>query len=118
MWSLVALDKCGVRLGYDAEDHFGCYYLLSGMTLDTSLVFCMCDRDCEVMVNTLPPHRVAEVFLIVEGEGSPQTAIPLSQAKADEAESDKDGDVMNIVESVNTDAVEQDRGENVDMHPS
>ena len=71
MWSLVALDKCGERLEYDIEDGFGWYYLLPGMTLDTCLVFCMCDRDCEMMVNTLPPHRVAEVFFRVLSQGCP-----------------------------------------------
>ena len=71
MWSLVALDKCGERLAYDITDGFGWYYLLPGMTLDTGLFVCLCDRDCEVMVNTLPLHRVAEVFLRVESEGCP-----------------------------------------------
>ncbi|XP_071932300.1 uncharacterized protein [Coffea arabica] len=48
------------------------------MTLDTGLVFCMCDRDCEMIVNTLPPHRVAEVFLGVLSQGCPQVAAPCS----------------------------------------
>ena len=38
----------------------------------------MCDRDCEMMVNTLPPHRVAEVFLGVLSQGCPQAIAPCS----------------------------------------
>ncbi|XP_071926346.1 uncharacterized protein [Coffea arabica] len=75
------------------------------------------------MVNTLPPHRVAEVFLIVEGEGSPRGSFPQattlsSQAKGDEVVGDRDSNVMIIQESGNGGEVEQDRRENVDIQPA